>query len=95
MAGVPNIMQVMFDSAVKGLETGEKIIAETIEAGGIPEGRYGTALGEVGGGASGGGDRLLSGFRSTDGFATRSWCAARTLKRSPPRARRSRRCSPT
>ena len=47
MAGVPSIMQVMFDSAVKGLETGEKIIAETIEAGGIPEGRYGTALGEV------------------------------------------------
>ena len=47
MAGVPNIMQAMFDSAAKGLETGEKIIAETIEAGGIPEGRYGSALGEI------------------------------------------------
>ena len=47
MAGVPSIMQVMLDSAVKGLDTGEKIIAETIEAGGVPEGRYGTALGEV------------------------------------------------
>jgi molybdenum cofactor synthesis domain-containing protein len=44
MAGVPNIMQAMFDSAAKDLETGVKIIAETIEAGGLPEGRYGTAL---------------------------------------------------
>ena len=47
MAGVPNIMHAMFDSAAKGLETGVKIIAETIEAGGIPEGRYGDALGEI------------------------------------------------
>jgi molybdenum cofactor synthesis domain-containing protein len=47
MAGVPNIMQVMLDSAAKGLETGRKILAETIEAGGLPEGRYGSALGEL------------------------------------------------
>jgi molybdenum cofactor synthesis domain-containing protein len=47
MAGVPNIMQAMFDSAAAGLETGVKIIAQTIEAGGVPEGRYGTALGEI------------------------------------------------
>ena len=47
MAGVPNIMQAMFDSAAKQLETGVKIIAETIEAGGIPEGRYGDALGAI------------------------------------------------
>ena len=47
MAGVPSIMQSMFDSVAKGLETGEKIIAETIEAGGIPEGRYGSALAEI------------------------------------------------
>jgi molybdenum cofactor synthesis domain-containing protein len=47
MAGVPNIMQAMFDAAAKDLETGVKIIAETIEAGGIPEGRYGDALGAV------------------------------------------------
>jgi molybdenum cofactor synthesis domain-containing protein len=47
MAGVPNIMQAMLDSAAGGLETGEKIVAETIEAGGIPEGRYGGALGEI------------------------------------------------
>jgi molybdopterin-biosynthesis enzyme MoeA-like protein len=47
MAGVPNIMQAMLDFAAAKLETGEKMIAETIEAGGLPEGRYGTALGEI------------------------------------------------
>ncbi len=47
MAGVPSIMQVMLDSAARGLETGRKILAETVEAGGVPEGRYGTALGEL------------------------------------------------
>ena len=47
MAGVPSIMQAMLDAAAPGLETGEKIIAETIEAGGIPEGRYGDALSAI------------------------------------------------
>ena len=47
MAGVPNIMQAMLDSAAKNLRTGVKIVAETVEAGGLPEGRYGTALAEV------------------------------------------------
>jgi molybdenum cofactor synthesis domain-containing protein len=47
MAGVPNIMQAMFDTVAAELETGVKILAETIEAGGIPEGRYGTALAEI------------------------------------------------
>jgi molybdenum cofactor synthesis domain-containing protein len=47
MAGVPSIMQVMLDSAAKGLKTGQKVLAETVEAGSLPEGRYGTALGEV------------------------------------------------
>ena len=47
MAGVPNIMQVMLDSAAKDLRTGAKILAETVEAGGLPEGRYGTALAQV------------------------------------------------
>jgi molybdenum cofactor synthesis domain-containing protein len=49
MAGVPNIMQAMFDTVAEKLETGVKILSETIEAGGVPEGRYGTALGEVAG----------------------------------------------
>ena len=47
MAGVPSVMQAMLDFAARGLETGEKILAETVEAGGVPEGRYGTALGEI------------------------------------------------
>jgi molybdenum cofactor synthesis domain-containing protein len=47
MAGVPSIMQAMLDSAAKGLETGVKLAVETIEAGGIPEGRYGDALGGI------------------------------------------------
>jgi len=47
MAGVPNIMQAMLDSAAVGLKTGQKILARTVEAGGLPEGRYGTALSEV------------------------------------------------
>ena len=47
MAGVPSIMQAMLDSAAKGLETGVKVVVETIEAGAIPEGRYGDALGGI------------------------------------------------
>ena len=47
MAGVPNIMQAMLDAAAEKLETGQRILAETVEAGGLPEGRYGAALGEV------------------------------------------------
>ena len=47
MAGVPNIMQAMLDSAAGELKTGQRILAETVEAGGLPEGRYGAALGEV------------------------------------------------
>jgi molybdenum cofactor synthesis domain-containing protein len=45
MAGVPSVMQAMLDCAAKRLETGVKLSVETIEAGGIPEGRYGDALG--------------------------------------------------
>ncbi len=47
MAGVPSVMQAMLDFAAKGLETGVKLTVETIEAGGIPEGRYGDALGAI------------------------------------------------
>jgi molybdenum cofactor synthesis domain-containing protein len=47
MAGVPSVMQAMLDAAAKGLETGVKLRVETIEAGAIPEGRYGDALGEI------------------------------------------------
>jgi molybdenum cofactor synthesis domain-containing protein len=47
MAGVPSVMQAMLDCAAKGLETGVKLSVETIEAGAIPEGRYGDALGAI------------------------------------------------
>ena len=47
MAGVPAIMQAMLDDAAKGLETGQKMLSQTVEAGGIPEGRYGGALGAI------------------------------------------------
>jgi molybdenum cofactor synthesis domain-containing protein len=47
MAGVPSVMQAMLDFAAKGLETGAKLTIETIEANGVPEGRYGDALGAI------------------------------------------------
>ncbi len=47
MAGVPSVMQAMLDCAAKGLETGVKLAVETIEAGAIPEGRYGDGLAAI------------------------------------------------
>jgi molybdenum cofactor synthesis domain-containing protein len=47
MAGVPAIMQSMLDEVAPRLETGLRMIAETIEVGGLPEGAYAAALGDV------------------------------------------------
>jgi molybdenum cofactor synthesis domain-containing protein len=47
MAGVPAIMQAMLDNVAPGLVKGERVIAETIEAAGLPEGLYAAALGEI------------------------------------------------
>jgi len=47
MAGVPSVMQVMLDHAMRGVRGGAVMLVETIEAGGLPEGRYGEALREV------------------------------------------------
>jgi len=47
MAGVPAVMQAMLDFAVKSMKTGAAMQVETIEAGGIPEGRYGDPLGAI------------------------------------------------
>jgi molybdenum cofactor synthesis domain-containing protein len=47
MAGVPAVMQAMLDFAVRGIETGTVILAETVGAGALPEGRYGEALGAI------------------------------------------------
>jgi molybdenum cofactor synthesis domain-containing protein len=46
-AGVPSVMQVMLDDVANSLVTGRKILAETIEAGNIPEGRYGGPLAKI------------------------------------------------
>jgi molybdenum cofactor synthesis domain-containing protein len=47
LAGVPSVMQAMLDSAVKFMRTGAVMQVETIEAGPVPEGRYGAPLGEI------------------------------------------------
>ncbi len=47
MAGVPQVMQAMLDDIGPKLETGVKMLSQTLEAGGLPEGIYGSALGEV------------------------------------------------
>jgi len=47
MAGVPNIMQAMLDNVAPMLATGVKMVAESIDADGLPEGIYARALGEI------------------------------------------------
>ncbi|WOJ88993.1 molybdopterin-binding protein [Methylocapsa polymorpha] len=47
MAGVPTIMQAMLDEVAPRLATGARMVAETVSAGGLPEGAYAAALGEV------------------------------------------------
>jgi molybdenum cofactor synthesis domain-containing protein len=47
MAGVPMVMQAMLDNVGPTLNTGVKMLSETIEANGLPEGIYGGPLGEI------------------------------------------------
>src|SRR5208337_309096 len=47
LAGVPSVMQAMLDFAVRSMTTGAVMLVETIEAGPVPEGRYGDALGAI------------------------------------------------
>ena len=47
MAGVPAIMQAMLDNVAPTLKTGARMIVETINAGGVPEGLYAAGLGEI------------------------------------------------
>ena len=48
MAGVPSVMQAMLDHAAQGLRTGTKMHRrERSRPSGMPEGRYGGALGEI------------------------------------------------
>ena len=47
MAGVPAIMQAMLDNAVPSLVKGVPVTSVTVDASGIPEGAYGTALAAI------------------------------------------------
>jgi molybdenum cofactor synthesis domain-containing protein len=47
MAGVPSIMQAMLDDVAPKLSTGERMVSQTIDAVGIPEGTYAAPLGEI------------------------------------------------
>jgi molybdenum cofactor synthesis domain-containing protein len=47
MAGVPSVMQAMLDDAVKGVKGGAAMLTANIEAGSLPEGRYGDPLREI------------------------------------------------
>ncbi len=47
MAGVPSIMQAMLDNVADRLTTGAKMLVETIDTGGLPEGVYAAGLGEL------------------------------------------------
>jgi molybdenum cofactor synthesis domain-containing protein len=47
MAGVPSIMQAMLGAVADKLQTGIRMLSETIEAGGLPEGIYAETLGAL------------------------------------------------
>ncbi|HWG03788.1 MAG TPA: molybdopterin-binding protein, partial [Beijerinckiaceae bacterium] len=47
MAGVPRIMQAMLDDVMPRLETGAKMLMETIDATGVPEGAYAAGLAAI------------------------------------------------
>ncbi len=47
LAGVPSVMQAMLDFAVKSMTTGVAMLVETVDAGAVPEGRYGDALAAI------------------------------------------------
>src|ERR687894_201580 len=47
MAGVPSIMQAMMDNIAPILETGARMIVETVEAEGLAEGIYADGLGQI------------------------------------------------
>ena len=47
MAGVPAIMQAMLDNVAPGLVKGAKVLSETIDAQGLPEGLYAAGLGDI------------------------------------------------
>ncbi len=84
MAGVPSIMQTMLDFAVKTMKTGVAMRMETIEAGGVPEGRYGDPLAAIAASIRRPRSAHILPSR-TAASPTRSSCAARTKRPSSPR----------
>jgi molybdenum cofactor synthesis domain-containing protein len=53
MAGVPAIMQAMLDAVAPTLRSGARMVVDTIDAGGLPEGIYAAGLSEIAGGHAG------------------------------------------
>jgi molybdopterin-biosynthesis enzyme MoeA-like protein len=47
MAGVPAVMHAMLDEVAPKLATGAKVMAESIDAQGLPEGAYAAGLAEL------------------------------------------------
>ena len=47
MAGVPAVMQAMLDDVGPKLRTGGRVLVETIDSGGLPEGAYAAPLGAI------------------------------------------------
>jgi molybdenum cofactor synthesis domain-containing protein len=47
MAGVPSIMQAMLDEVAPTLNTGARMLSQTVEAGDLPEGLYAAGLAEI------------------------------------------------
>ena len=47
LAGVPSVMQAMLDFAVRSMKAGAVMLVETVEAGPVPEGRYGDPLSAI------------------------------------------------
>jgi molybdenum cofactor synthesis domain-containing protein len=47
LAGVPSVMQAMLDFAARSMKTGAVMLVETVEAGPVPEGRYGDTLSAI------------------------------------------------
>ncbi|MET0429816.1 MAG: competence/damage-inducible protein A, partial [Microvirga sp.] len=47
MAGVPSIMQAMLDRVAPTLDTGDRMVIETLEAGSLGEGLYGAGLAAI------------------------------------------------
>ena len=91
LAGVPSVMQAMLDFAVKSMRTGAVMLIETVEAGAVPEGRYGEALGRIAAAHPAVSIGSYPSFK--DGrFNNQIVVRGKEEGRSPPRARRSSRC---